>query len=446
MNSWNGTQRPPRAHARAHRLVGHRQHAGARRRAPAAARRSPRSAARPRPAARARRMPIARSRSPRLNQTSTPSSRSPSMTLKVSPSQAPAALVDAVGQPERARGPGRGRRGRRRPRRRRRCWRSRRGRRRRRRASRGRASRRRCRRRGRPPGLSGRAVHAAADDNVPPCDSTGAPRRDRRRRAGSGPPSSVAWPPRARRSSIADLDESEAHARPTMSAPTPSRSTSTDPRSVQAAFGDRARRSTILVSNAGTDRFAFFVNSDEALWDIVLGGDLTRRARRARTPCSGGMQRRGRARDRQRRLPGPAAWARSGSAVVLGWPKAGTSIGFTQGDRARVGALRRCARRRGRAGAPIEHAAAELGATAAARRRSRHRLHSASDDRTPAGDAGRSAHGRSRGRRGDRRSCDCRRGPRHGHRPDAATSGRRAVACGCTLDAGPGVDGALSGR
>jgi 2-hydroxycyclohexanecarboxyl-CoA dehydrogenase len=30
----------------------------------------------------------------------------------------------------------------------------------------------------------------------------------------------------------------------------------------------------ILVNNAGTDRFAFFVNTDEALWDHVLGVNL----------------------------------------------------------------------------------------------------------------------------------------------------------------------------
>jgi 2-hydroxycyclohexanecarboxyl-CoA dehydrogenase len=30
----------------------------------------------------------------------------------------------------------------------------------------------------------------------------------------------------------------------------------------------------ILVNNAGTDRFAFFVNTDEALWDFVLGVNL----------------------------------------------------------------------------------------------------------------------------------------------------------------------------
>jgi 2-hydroxycyclohexanecarboxyl-CoA dehydrogenase len=30
----------------------------------------------------------------------------------------------------------------------------------------------------------------------------------------------------------------------------------------------------ILVNNAGTDRFAFFVNTDEQLWDVVLGVNL----------------------------------------------------------------------------------------------------------------------------------------------------------------------------
>jgi 2-hydroxycyclohexanecarboxyl-CoA dehydrogenase len=30
----------------------------------------------------------------------------------------------------------------------------------------------------------------------------------------------------------------------------------------------------VLVNNAGTDRFAFFVNSDEQLWDFVLGVNL----------------------------------------------------------------------------------------------------------------------------------------------------------------------------
>jgi 2-hydroxycyclohexanecarboxyl-CoA dehydrogenase len=30
----------------------------------------------------------------------------------------------------------------------------------------------------------------------------------------------------------------------------------------------------VVVNNAGTDRFAFFVNTDEALWDLVLGVNL----------------------------------------------------------------------------------------------------------------------------------------------------------------------------
>ena len=30
----------------------------------------------------------------------------------------------------------------------------------------------------------------------------------------------------------------------------------------------------VLVNNAGTDRFAFFVNTDEELWDLVLGVNL----------------------------------------------------------------------------------------------------------------------------------------------------------------------------
>ena len=74
---------PARAHARAHRLVAHRQHARAdaeRVAQLAQGVRQPRARRQP---ARARGRPP-RSRSPRLNQTSTPSSRSPSMTWKVS--------------------------------------------------------------------------------------------------------------------------------------------------------------------------------------------------------------------------------------------------------------------------------------------------------------------------------------------------------------------------
>src|SRR6201999_3634859 len=41
-----------------------------------------------------------------------------------------------------------------------------------------------------------------------------------------------------------------------------------------AAVTDAVGAVDILVNNAGTDRFAFFVNSDEALWDTVLGVNL----------------------------------------------------------------------------------------------------------------------------------------------------------------------------
>jgi 2-hydroxycyclohexanecarboxyl-CoA dehydrogenase len=41
-----------------------------------------------------------------------------------------------------------------------------------------------------------------------------------------------------------------------------------------AAVGDALGPVDVLVNNAGTDRFAFFVKTDEALWDFVLGVNL----------------------------------------------------------------------------------------------------------------------------------------------------------------------------
>jgi len=41
-----------------------------------------------------------------------------------------------------------------------------------------------------------------------------------------------------------------------------------------AAVGEALGEIDVLVNNAGTDRFAFFVNSDEQLWDLVLGVNL----------------------------------------------------------------------------------------------------------------------------------------------------------------------------
>src|SRR6478609_4168820 len=50
-----------------------------------------------------------------------------------------------------------------------------------------------------------------------------------------------------------------------------------DAQSVRAAVAAAERELgpiDVLVNNAGTDRFAFFVNSDEELWDFVLGVNL----------------------------------------------------------------------------------------------------------------------------------------------------------------------------
>jgi 2-hydroxycyclohexanecarboxyl-CoA dehydrogenase len=48
----------------------------------------------------------------------------------------------------------------------------------------------------------------------------------------------------------------------------------------------------ILINNAGTDRFAYFVNTDEALWDFVLGVNL-RGTIAVTHAVLGSMQRRG---------------------------------------------------------------------------------------------------------------------------------------------------------
>jgi 2-hydroxycyclohexanecarboxyl-CoA dehydrogenase len=57
----------------------------------------------------------------------------------------------------------------------------------------------------------------------------------------------------------------------------------------EAALGDI----DVLVNNAGTDRFAFFVHTDEALWDFVLGVNL-RGTIAVTHAVLDGMQRRGR--------------------------------------------------------------------------------------------------------------------------------------------------------
>jgi 2-hydroxycyclohexanecarboxyl-CoA dehydrogenase len=82
----------------------------------------------------------------------------------------------------------------------------------------------------------------------------------------------------------------------------------------------------VLVNNAGTDRFAFFVNTDEALWDLVLGVNLrgTLAVTRAVLP---GMQRRGAGSIVN--VASEAGRVGSHGSVVYSAAKAGV-IGFTR--------------------------------------------------------------------------------------------------------------------
>jgi 2-hydroxycyclohexanecarboxyl-CoA dehydrogenase len=65
-----------------------------------------------------------------------------------------------------------------------------------------------------------------------------------------------------------------------------------DEASVRAAVGETGDVD-VLVNNAGTDRFAFFVNTDPELWDFVLGVNL-RGTIAVTHAVLGGMQQRGR--------------------------------------------------------------------------------------------------------------------------------------------------------
>ena len=102
----------------------------------------------------------------------------------------------------------------------------------------------------------------------------------------------------------------------------------------------------VLVNNAGTDRFSFFVNSDEELWDFVLGVNLRGvLAVDARGPAGNAGAPHGR--DRERRQRGrPRRLA--GLGRLLG--REGRCDRLHEGDRPRVGALPRALQRR-RAGA-----------------------------------------------------------------------------------------------
>jgi 2-hydroxycyclohexanecarboxyl-CoA dehydrogenase len=67
-----------------------------------------------------------------------------------------------------------------------------------------------------------------------------------------------------------------------------------DPVSVREAVAEIERELgpvDVLVNNAGTDRFAFFVNTDEELWDLVIGVNL-RGTMAVTHAVLGGMQQR----------------------------------------------------------------------------------------------------------------------------------------------------------
>jgi 2-hydroxycyclohexanecarboxyl-CoA dehydrogenase len=91
---------------------------------------------------------------------------------------------------------------------------------------------------------------------------------------------------------------------------------------VASALGDI----DVLVNNAGTDRFAFFVHTDEALWDFVLGVNL-RGTIAVTHAVLDGMQRRGRGAIVN--VASEAGRVGSQGSVVYSAAKAGV-IGFTR--------------------------------------------------------------------------------------------------------------------
>jgi 2-hydroxycyclohexanecarboxyl-CoA dehydrogenase len=98
-----------------------------------------------------------------------------------------------------------------------------------------------------------------------------------------------------------------------------------DEASVRAAV-DQAGDLDVLVNNAGTDRFAFFVNTDPELWDFVLGVNL-RGTIAVTHAVLGGMQQRGRGAIVN--VASEAGRVGSQGSVVYSAAKAGV-IGFTR--------------------------------------------------------------------------------------------------------------------
>ncbi len=108
-------------------------------------------------------------------------------------------------------------------------------------------------------------------------------------------------------------------------------------RAAVAATEEQLGPIDVLVNNAGTDLFSFFVNSDDGLWDFVLGVNL-RGVLAVTHAVLPGMQERRSGCDRQRRLRGRARRL-AGLRGLLG--REGRRDRLHQGDRARVGALPR---------------------------------------------------------------------------------------------------------
>ena len=102
-----------------------------------------------------------------------------------------------------------------------------------------------------------------------------------------------------------------------------------DPDSASAGVAEAAELVgpiDVLVNNAGTDRFAFFVNTDEALWDFVLGVNL-RGTIAVTHAVLDGMQRRGAGAIVN--VASEAGRVGSQGSVVYSAAKAGV-IGFTR--------------------------------------------------------------------------------------------------------------------
>ncbi len=74
-------------------------------------------------------------------------------------------------------------------------------------------------------------------------------------------------------------------------------------RAAVAAIEERLGPIDVLVNNAGTDLFSYFVNTDEGMWDFVLGVNL-RGVLAVTHAVLPGMQERRARRDRERRERG----------------------------------------------------------------------------------------------------------------------------------------------